>query len=165
MSGKILRGRPGRDGSVRVIYPHTLPDLYAELNTRFWGGGLPPTLRTPTIFRDPPRYVMLRRVSCFLASPWRSTRKGLATCDGQHAVGIFRPPGQHWPAQIRIASPLMPDEEREVLLHEMIHCGLWFAGFPKEQHGPRFVSELERLAGAGEAWAKAAADQYREQPK
>ena len=49
----------------------------------------------------------------------------------------------------------LPDDaaERQVLLHEMVHCSLHFAGFVDEHHGPHFIAELERLASLGEAWA------------
>jgi len=168
MSGEVFHARVRPDGSVRIVYPHRLTDLYAELNERFWSGQLPPILRSPTIFASPPRYVMLRRVSCGVVSyrsPWLPVRKGLRGCGGSYARGTFRPPGQHWPAQIRIVSPLPADEERAVLLHEMIHCGLWFAGFTSEQHGPRFVAELERLATMGEAWTTDEGTYYREHPE
>jgi hypothetical protein len=68
------------------------------------------------------------------------------------------------PAEIRILAPLEADKERAVLLHEMIHCGLWFAGFTSERHGARFVAELERLAAEGEPWATLEAEHYRDHP-
>ena len=71
----------------------------------------------------------------------------------------------YWPAVIQIMSPQAPDAERRVMLHEMIHCGLWFAGFTNERHGPRFVAELERLAAQGETWAAEKAEFYREHPQ
>jgi hypothetical protein len=72
----------------------------------------------------------------------------------------IRDTASYWPAEIRVLSPL-GDGERQTLLHEMSHAALWFAGFHAERHGPRFVAELERLHGLGEAWALEQAARYR----
>jgi hypothetical protein len=170
MSDRLF-ARRGRDGAIRVLYPYRLPDLYAELNGRFWSGQLPPALSLPQAVAGPigaqPRFVLLRRVSCRLPARARRGLRGYtgSRAFGLRAVGTFRPPWLTGPARILIAAPLGADRERQALLHEMIHCGLWFAGFPTEAHGPRFVAELDRLARAGEPWARDAAAESREHPQ
>jgi hypothetical protein len=79
-----------------------------------------------------------------VGAPWFGTR-GLRAGRGHHAVGLFRPPGPSWPAEIRVLAPLGTDEERRVLLHEMVHLALFLAGHPDAGHGERFAAELERV--------------------
>jgi hypothetical protein len=163
---EVFHTRSSKDGALRIRYQYRLRDLYEELNSRFWDGRLPSPQRTLLIGGPvETRGISVRRVPCWSSSPWQSARKGLKSSGSCYAVGIFRPPGEFWPATIRIMSPQAPEEERRVLLHEMIHCGLWFAGFTHERHGPRFVVELERLAAHGETWAVGKAEHYREHPE
>jgi hypothetical protein len=140
-----------------VNRPRALRDLYEGFNVQFWDGRLPHAQRVLTVGGDPfMRGISLRRVG---VGPFGS--HGLR-CKGARGfvTGLFRPPGAHWPAEIRILSSL-GDRERRVLLHEMSHAAAWFGGFPDEKHGPRFVAELERLATLGETWAAEDAARYR----
>ena len=78
------------------------------------------------------------------------------------ALGVFRKAGEFWPATISILSLLGDEGERQVLIHEMIHCWLSFERVDvQEPHGPQFVLELERLAKLGEAWATEQVTRYR----
>jgi len=131
----------------------SLATLYADLNAQFWQGALVPTL---------PRglYVATRYHRAVVVQRRGFRTDGAGLCSGflqatgcSRALGLFRPPGQFRPAHIHVMSPLAREEERQTLLHEMVHCYLYFAGFPAEGHGPRFIAELERLASRGEAWA------------
>lgn len=128
--------------------PHRpLHALYAELNVTFWGGRLPAPERK-ILYGGPiaDRGVYVRRVRA------RDGMVGLRNGD-DYCLGLFLPPGPLTPPRILVLSPLGAEYERRVLLHEMAHTALWIAGFHAENHGPRFVAELERLAGLGEAWA------------
>jgi hypothetical protein len=74
----------------------------------------------------------------------------------QRCIGRFLPPSTYRPAHIDVLSRLAAEEERRILLHEMVHCHLHFAGLREDQpHGALFVAELERLASMGEGWAEA----------
>jgi hypothetical protein len=141
----------------------SLAALYTALNAQFWDGQLPPAMPRGVFVYDARTHrgvVVLRR----------GVRVGVAgLCSGflragsgpYGALGVFRPPRGFRPAHLTVMSPLSRAEERQVLLHEMVHCGLYFAGFPNELHGDRFVAELERLAARGETWATADAARYR----
>src|SRR3989442_4238632 len=59
------------------------------------------------------------------------------------ASACFHRPGEFWPAEIRVLSPLREIREREVLLHEMVHFALYLAGVREEQHGEHFIAALE----------------------
>lgn len=135
-----------------------LREVYDELNAQFFGGRLPHPLRELVIGGPvETRGILVRRVGA------RDGMRGLRFRAGQkqgHCSGIFCPPGRFWPAAIRVLSPLGGEYERRVLLHEMSHAAVWFAGFRQEAHGPRFVAELTRLADLGEAWALEAAGRY-----
>jgi len=123
--------------------------LYEELNAKFWDGRLPPVQRELTVGGDPrSRGVQIRRVGI------RSSMRGLRVSGQGYCIGRFVPAGAFWPARINILSPLRAAEERRVLLHEMIHCALFFAGIEDLEHGVPFGAELERLADLGEAWAR-----------
>lgn len=129
----------------------SLTKLYAELNIEFWGGKLPSPHSSGRLGSGPPaeRGVVVRRVGIRLFSGGLRLRGS-----NLRASGRFTPPGQYWPARIAIVSGLPKRVERQVLLHEMIHCHLHFAGAKEaDAHGPLFVAELERLASLGESWA------------
>jgi hypothetical protein len=77
---------------------------------------------------------------------------------GQYRLGMFRAPGDYWPARIVVdvarASQAHVGGARAVLLHQMIHCALYFAGCPDvDAHGLGFLAELKRLSARGETWA------------
>jgi len=119
---------------------------YRELNARYWQGQLPPTVPRGLGFVS--RAVAVYRVGMLL-------RNG-----GHGALGRFVP---STPARIQIVSLLTHEHERQVLLHEMVHCHLHFAGHrfePGNYHDAPFVAELRRLAAAGESWATEQADAY-----
>jgi SprT-like family len=102
------------------------------------------------------RAVVVRRVGL------RDGMDGLRVRRQPGCLGRFSPPGQFYPARIQVLSPLGAEGERRVLLHEMIHCAIYFDGFKGERHGPRFVAEIERLAALGETWAAGEATRYAE---
>ncbi len=151
---------------MRRRYSLSLRHLYIVLNERFWGGQLPPPLRSNKRMNIPiadlPQFVMLRRVGVSL---WGSIPRLHRSQPDGFCGGVFIPPGESWPAQIRVLSPLGAEQERRTLLHEMVHCGLRFAGVTEEGHGPRFIAELERLVAQGEDWALEQAAYYREHPQ
>lgn len=79
---------------------------------------------------------------------------------------ILPPPGRYWPATLCIRSRLGPVSERQILLHEMIHCALCITGIRETPpHGEPFVAELERLGTLGERWAIEQAEQIRATPE
>jgi hypothetical protein len=142
-----------------------LRDVYEELSGRYWPGALPAPLRELTIYGDGTaprdRGVLLRRVGC----RWDGSVTGLRAHGKRgHALGTFTPAAGYWPNQIHVLSPLGPDVERSILLHEMAHLAVWRAGRDTREHGGHgaaFVAELERLAALGEAWAAEEAERYR----
>jgi hypothetical protein len=141
-----------------------LAALYTQLNEHFWEGQLPPPTPPGVYGGDTRRGVVVRRVGI---------RRRLAALYGTRGLrvrgipadafcyGRFSAPSRFYPARIQVVSPLSQDDERQALLHEMVHCRLFFAGFTTEPHGARFVAELERLAAMGEAWALEQAADYR----
>ena len=143
-----------------VTTRRSLTELYTELNLQFWEGRLPyPRVSAPALYKSPARDrgVAVRRV------PVKLYGRGLRSQGQADAIGLFRPAGEFSAARINILSPLDDEQERRVLIHEMIHCWLRFERPDvQEAHGPEFVLELERLAGLGEEWATEQAAHYRE---
>jgi hypothetical protein len=142
----------------------SLAALYTALNEQFWDGQLPPTMPRGVFMSDARTHrgvVVLRHgVHVGVAGLCSGFLRGGGVAGPYGALGMWRPPGTYRPAHLTVMSPLPRVEERQVLLHEMVHCHLHFAGFPREGHGPRFLAELERLAARGETWATADAARY-----
>jgi hypothetical protein len=59
------------------------------------------------------------------------------------------------------------EEERRVLLHEMVHFAVYLGGGRERgdtAHAAPFLAELERLAALGESWAAEQAARYASEP-
>lgn len=131
----------------------SMESLYDEMNARYFDGRLPPTRRAG-LYGGDLRAVVVRRVGL------RNGMRGLRAGDRRACDGVFTPPAPPFhPARINVLA-LGEEGERRTLLHEMIHCGIYFGGVKGERHGPRFVAELRRLASLGETWAAGEADRY-----
>jgi len=143
---------------VGPMKPRSLRELLHRVQHAVLGGRLPSLLSTVKKtygfgLPEAARGVVVRRV------PFTKVVTGLRSA-GASCSGRFSAPGKWWPARISVVNS--PDShERQVLLHEMIHCYLSFIGVRAPGHGAHFVAELERLASLGEGWAAREADRYR----
>lgn len=146
-----------------------LRELYAELNAQFWGGTLPaalprsyggPVTGEPLLRQFDDAGLLMATAHCDLGPRFvrLSSRRRASGARG-FCRGRFTPPGECSPPAIHVLS-LSPEEDRETLIHEMIHFALYRARV-FARHGREFTAELERLAASGEAWAQKQADLYR----
>jgi hypothetical protein len=127
-----------------------LAALYAELNAKFWDGQLPPTIH-PEVQAPGLMAVQVSQIY------WANLDLLLRDCSrplgdqGGPSRGAFIDRGLWAPSAIYVISGLLPEEEREVLLHEMCHCAVSQHGTEALAHGPRFLAQLERIR---EPWAQ-----------
>ena len=105
-----------------------LVGLYVEINTRHFGGALPP-----------------------MPVRWEPRLAEIGALAGRHFTleGMFGRVGAR--TVILLHPNLLPDIDalERALSHEMVHARLFFLGDTTTDHGPAFRAELKRLADEG----------------
>jgi SprT-like family len=138
---------PGAGGEAAGVTPQA---LFAEYNRRYWGGRLPAySVRRVSLPDGIVGHCDVKRRIIFL-----STAPTLSVAETERVFA-----GESIKKKWKKATQPMNRHERRVLLHEMCHAAVRSGCL--SAHNARWRREMERLADAGETWARQAAAEYR----